>query len=109
MASNNGLSFVTIMELTRYQWSKPAGIESLSLAGAAEAVLSARRAMPTIADAAKRLWRMSCVSVSTRSDRLRERNVDHVFRNKPDLQFVAANHIAHDQIVRAVIDRKSVV
>jgi len=35
--------------------------------------------------------------------RLHERHVDEVFGDEPDLQLVAANHVAHEQVIRAII------
>ena len=34
---------------------------------------------------------------------MHERHVDDVFGNEPDLQLVTANHVADDQIVRAIL------
>src|SRR5438094_1744756 len=42
-------------------------------------------------------------SVATSSHRPRQRHIDHVFGDEPDLQFVAADHVADKEVVRAVV------
>src|SRR5438552_3612959 len=42
-------------------------------------------------------------SESSTLHRLHERHVDHVLGHEPDLQFVAPNHVADQQVVRSIV------